>query len=122
MNRTRAALAFLATLVSATAIILTTIGGSVLFALEGLLQILTLGQATGVLSDYPLGRGVLVLYACGIALGAIASRWPVSAAIAILPVGACAFLFGGPVAQVYGIVIACTGGLILATGPRPAKA
>jgi hypothetical protein len=41
-------------------------------------------------------------------------RRPVAAGVAMLPLGACAFLFGGPVAMVYGVVIVCAGALLLA--------
>ena len=113
MKGIRRWVAIFATCISVTALFLVLVGGGMLLALESLLSVIALSPGAGVLS-YPLGAGVLVVYACGIALGIAAMRWPVAAGIAMLPLGACAFLFGGPVAMVYGVVIVCAGALLLA--------
>jgi hypothetical protein len=112
------AVAIFATVISIFALITALLGGGILLAMEGLVGVMTLGQAKGALASYPLGAGVFVVYACGTALGLAALRWPIPTGIAMLPLGAVAFLFGGPIAKVYGIVIFCAGLLLLATSRR----
>jgi hypothetical protein len=118
MNRLPRAAAIFVAVISIFALITAALGGGILLAMKGLVGVMTLGQAKGALANYPLGAGVFVVYACGIALSLAALRWPVATGIAMLPLGAVAFLFGGPIAKVYGIVIFCAGLLLLATGRR----
>ena len=118
MNSMRRAVAIFATVISLFAMITAALGGGIMLAMEGLVGVVTLGQSKGPLIDYPLGAGVFVIYACGTALGLAALRWPVATGIAMLPLGAVAFLLGGPIAKVYGLVIFCAGLLLLSTGRR----
>ena len=106
MDKTRKVAAICATVISVIALSLVAVGGGALLALESLLNVATVGRASGtLLHAYPLGAGVLLVYAVGIALGIAALRWTMPAAAAMLPLGACALLFGGPVAKVYGILM-----------------
>ncbi len=106
MDKTRNVAAICATVISVIALFLVALGGGTLLALESLLNVATMGRAGGtLLQAYPLGAGVLLVYAVGIALGIAALRWAMPAALAMLPLGACALVFGGPVAKVYGILM-----------------
>jgi hypothetical protein len=118
MNRVRRAVAIFATVISLFAMITAALGGGIMLAMEGLVGVISLGQSKGALIDYPLGAGVFLIYACGTALGLAALRWPLATGIAMLPLGAVAFLFGGPIAQVYGILIFCAGLLLLGSSRR----
>ena len=118
MKNARRGVAIFATVISLFAMITAALGGGIMLAMEGLVGVITFGQAKGTLIDYPLGAGVFIIYACGIALGLAALRWPVATGIAMLPLGAVAFLFGGPIAKVYGLVIFCAGLLLLVTDRR----
>lgn len=103
--------------ISAVAIFVAFVGGSVMQVLVSLFSILALSDVTPGLG-YPLGNGVFAIYLSGIVLGVVALRWPVAAGGAMLPLGACAFVFGGSVAQAYGIAIICTGFLLVGIGWR----
>ena len=103
--------------ISIAAMLAAFIGGSVMQVLVGIFGFLAQGNVAPGLG-YPLGNGVFVVYLIGIALGVMAVRRPVLAGGAMLPLGACAFLFGGPVAKAYGIAFICTGFLLLGLGLR----
>ncbi len=106
MDKTRNVAAICATVISVIALFFVGLGGGTVVVLESLLNVATMGRAGGTLLEaYPLGAGVLLVYAVGIALGIAALRWTMPAAVAMLPLGACALLFGGPVAKVYGILM-----------------
>ena len=115
MKNARRAVAIFATVISLFAMITAALGGGIMLAMEGLVGVISLGQSKGALIDYPLGAGVFVVYACGTALGLASLRWPIAAGIAMLPLGSVAFLFGGPIAKVYGIVMFCARLLLLAS-------
>jgi hypothetical protein len=116
MSRIRITLAIFAIVASSAALILAGLGGGALLALRGLLPLEFIPDDK--ILHYPLGAGVFALYAFGIALGITASRRPITAGITMLPLGVCAFIFGGPVAQIYGVVIVGLGALLAATGWR----
>lgn len=121
MNRVRKAAAIAAVTVSAVAFLAALFGGGIVAALSGFFRLFGLGADMG-LSSYPLGAGVFVVYVLGIALGLACNRWPLPAGLAMLPLGACAYLFGGPVAKAFGVVIVCIGGLLLAVVLRSSRA
>ena len=110
-------LAIFAAVISIIALITAVVGG---IMLASLLSIVTLGQITTA-NSYPLGAGVLVIYAGGLGLAAAIPRWPSAAGAAMLPLGAIAFLFGGPIAKVYGIAMIGTGALLVMTSVRRAR-
>ena len=113
MKNIQKAAAIFATAISIAALLLATTAGGLMFALLGMLG--PAGSASEPLGS-ALGAGVLLLYACGAALGIAAFRWPVQAGIALLPLGVCAFALGGPIAKLYGVLIFLTGVVVLAKG------
>jgi hypothetical protein len=108
MNGVRKAAAIAAVAVSIVAFSSALLGGGLVVALSGVLRLLSLGADTG-LGSYPLGSWVFVVYVFGMALGVASMRWPLPAGLAMLPLGACAYFFGGPIAKVFGIVVVCIG-------------
>lgn len=111
MKSVRKALAIFVAIISVLALIAAAMGGVVM---ESLAVLFTLGRRSGA-NLYPLGAAVFAIYSVGFGLALAVPRRPLAAGIALLPLGAIAFLFGGPVAGIYGIAIACAGAATLAT-------
>lgn len=109
MSRVCRWLAILSAVFSAAAFLLALWGGSLLLAMHGLLAAIGLlaGQQEGV--PYPLGVWIYPLYLIGFAVSLAALRHPRWAGIAMVPLGLCAALFGGPVALVYGSYLVVAG-------------
>lgn len=104
--------ALLAVVISIAAFALALLGGGLMAALSTVFAIVGLGGDAGVI-NYPLGAGVFAVYALGLALGFAAMRWPARAGLAMFPLALCAFLFGGPVAKLFAVGIACAGTMLL---------
>jgi hypothetical protein len=98
------------------AFVLALLGGSVLYATEGVLQALVPSGRTNL--GYPLGAGVFLVYALGLGAGLAAIRWPFPAALAMLPLAACAFFFGGPIAKVFAIIFVSCAGVLMVSARR----
>jgi hypothetical protein len=114
------AAAIFAVAISICAFVLALVGGSVLYATQGVLQALVPSGRTDL--GYPLGAGVLLVYALGLGAGLAAMRWPFPAAFAMLPLAGCAFLFGGPIAKAFAVVIACCAGFLMVSARRSQRA
>jgi hypothetical protein len=102
--------------ISVSAFLLALAGGSILYSTEALLRVV--GLRGDMVSGYPLGRAVLLIYTCGLAAALAGIRWPAASGLALLPLGAIAFLFGGPVAKVFAVAIACAGMMLLISSRR----
>lgn len=105
------ALAIFVAIISLLALIAAAMGGAIV---ESLAVIFVLGRKTGA-GLFPLGAGVFVIYLVGFGLGLAVPQRPRAAAMAMLPLGVIALLFGGPVAEIYGVAIVCAGTAVLAT-------
>ena len=116
MNRLGKAAAIFGAAVSASAFVLALVGGSILYSTEAVLRVI--GLRGDVALGYPLGRGVFLIYVCGLAVALAGIRWPAPAGLALLPLGAIAFIFGGPIAKVFAVAIACVGALLVASSRR----
>lgn len=116
----RRAAAIATVAVSMLAFLTAALGGGLAVAMTGVFKLFGLGNDAG-LTAYPLGTGVLALYVIGGAIGLSCVRRPLPAGVAMLPLAALAYFFGGPVARIYGIVTVCIGGLLIATSLRGRK-
>ena len=116
MNGVGKAAAIFAVAISICGFALALVGGSVLLATEGFLRIIA--PTSDPTLGYPLGAGVFVIYVLGLCAGLAAMRWPFPAALAMLPLGACAFFFGGPVAKAFAIAIVCCAAILMASVRR----
>lgn len=113
MSKKQRAVAIFCVVISIAAFVLVALGGGMLRALQELFGTIGLGSDQDVFSS-SLGMGVLAVYAAGTGLGFAALRWPLAMGIAMLPLGVCAFLFGGPVSKVYGILLFAAGAILIA--------
>ncbi len=116
MNRVGKAAAIVAVAISICAFVLALVGGSVLYATEGVLRLFIPNSRTEL--GYPLGAGVFLVYGLGLGAGLAAMRWPFPGAFVMLPLCACGFFFGGPIAKVFAIVTMCCAGFLMASAKR----
>jgi hypothetical protein len=114
MSRVCRWLAILSAIFSVTAFFLALWGGSLVMALHGLLAALGLLSGADERLPYPLGVWVFPLYLAGLAVSLAALRHPRWAGLAMIPLGLCAALLGGPLAQLYGWYMTLAGGAIAA--------
>jgi len=109
MSRVCKWLAILSAILSVTAFILALSAGTVLLALHGLLAAIGLLSGADERLPYPLGVWVYPLYLLGLALSLTALRHPRWAGLGMIPLGLCAALLGGPIAQIYGYYMMVAG-------------
>lgn len=102
--------------ISGSAFLLALAGGSILYSTEAFLSVV--GLRGDIALGYPLGRGVLLVYTCGLAAALAGMRWAAPAGLAMLSLGAIAYVFGGPVAKVFAVAIACAGAMLLVSSRR----
>ena len=110
------AAAIFAVAISACAFVLALVGGSILYATESVLRIVVPGSNAAL--GYFLGTGVFLIYALGLGAGSAAMRRPFPAAFAMLPLAACAFFFGGPIAKGFAIALVCCAAILMMVTAR----
>jgi hypothetical protein len=115
MIRARRVVAIVTAIFSVTAFLLALWGGGALLAVQSLLATVGLASSQQDVLAYPLGNWVFLVYALGFAAALYALRRPRAMGVALIALGVCALLFGGPIARIWGVV-AILSGLVLVAG------